>query len=275
MPHLDAYVRAAATLPAMPEVAQKLIRSFDRDDLSLGELADLVSRDNSLAVKVLRTANSARFSPSHQISSLRDAAATLGMTTLRDLTLASCLAGSLPAVKGFDRLQFWRGTMAVATYSTTLAKTLGVDEETAYVAGLMLRTGQILMAMVDADAFQQVQANSQRVDVRFDVEQGVFGLMHSTVTAELAQRWHFPEPMIAAFRAAGDPLAAHPFDRGGATLRLASAVADCREFGVPLHEGLDDAQHALIAHVQLDLGWLQAHLPDHSLATAGVDSLLH
>ena len=59
MPALDAFVSVAASLPAMPEVAQKLIRSFDRDDLSLRELSDLVARDNTLAAKVLRSANSA------------------------------------------------------------------------------------------------------------------------------------------------------------------------------------------------------------------------
>ena len=81
--------------------------------------------------------------------------------------VASCLTGTLPSLPGFDRLKFWRGTLAVATYATVTAKALGVDEDGAYVSGLMLRTGQVLMAMVDPVAFQQVAGLKERVDGRF------------------------------------------------------------------------------------------------------------
>lgn len=275
MPTLETFVRVAASLPAMPEVAHKLIRSFDRDDLSLRELSELVERDNTLAAKVLRTANSARYSPSHQVTNLSDAAATLGLNHLRDLTMASCLTGTLPTIPGFDRLAFWRGTLAVATYATTLARALDVDEESAYVAGLMLRTGQMLMAVGDPVAFRQVAGLTPRVDGRFAAEQMAFGLTHATVTAELARRWHFPTPLVTAFAAAGAPLEAHPFCRAAAALRLASVVADARDMGLTARQGLQEAQPELLDHLRLDLDWLDAHLPDHSLATAGVDALLH
>ena len=41
-------------LPTMPEVASRLLRSFDDDRISLGAIAELVSKDASLAAKVLR-----------------------------------------------------------------------------------------------------------------------------------------------------------------------------------------------------------------------------
>ena len=275
MPALDAFVSVAASLPAMPEVAQKLIRSFDRDDLSLRELSDLVARDNTLAAKVLRSANSARYSPARQVASLSDAAATLGLQALRDLTLASCLSGTLPALPGFDRIKFWRGTLAVASYATVTAKALGVDEDGAYVSGLMLRTGQVLMAMVDPVAFQQVAGLKERVDGRFAAELAAFHLTHAHVTSELARRWKFPEDMVLAFAAATDPLANRPFNRMGAALRLASVIADAREQGLPVDQALVDSQADLVAHLNLDLPWLLQRLPDHLLATAGVDALLH
>ena len=274
MPTLNQFVDLASTLPAMPEVAQQLLRSFDREDLSLRQLADLVALDTTLAARVLRLANSARFSPAHQISNLRDAAATLGLTVMRDMSLASCLSGTMPNCPGFDRMAFWRGNMALATYATTFSQALGTDEDTAYVAGLMLRTGQLLMAIADPVAFQQVSGQKPRPDARFAAEATAFGLVHTQVTAALARRWQFPNDLVAGFEAAGDPMGSRPFNRMGAALRLASLLTDCRSMGTPDQPGLQDAQGELLAHLQLDMDWLQAHLCSHELATAGVDSLL-
>ena len=60
-----------------------------------------------------------------------------------------------------------------------------------------------------------------------------------------------------------------------AALRLASVIADAREQGLPVDQALVDSQADLVAHLNLDLPWLLQRLPDHLLATAGVDALLH
>jgi len=271
----DSYVQQACRMPAMPEVAQRLLESFNRDNLSLQEVAGLVGRDQVLSAKVLRMANSARYSPTHDVDTLRDAAATLGLRNLRDLTLAACMTGAFPVVDGMDRMAFWRSTLAVAAYAQVLARYLDADEDVAYVAGLMLRTGQILMAMVDPGYVSAVAEHAVEVDSRIGFEQAMLGCSHPDVTAELARHWQFPMPMVEAFTAAADPMATHHFCRLAAALRLASVIADCREQGVPVREGLLMAQPELVEHVNLDLDWLEAHLPDHRLATAGVEAVTH
>ncbi|WP_332291422.1 HDOD domain-containing protein [Aquincola agrisoli] len=269
------FVQCAGTLPAMPEVAHTLIRSFSRDDLSLHEVAGLIGRDQTLAAKVLRLANSPRYSPSHSIATLKDAAATLGLRALRDLTLSACMSGAFPAVIGFDRLAFWRSTLALAAYTQPLARALDCDEDIAYLGGLVLRTGQILMLMADPEHAVLVHYQSTAVDSVIGVETRLVGCSHPEITAELAHQWRFPDTLVMALNAAVDPLATRPFNRLGALLRLASVVTDCRDLGVPVDEGLRAAQPALVEHLQLDLPWLLEHLPDHRLATAGVEALVH
>ena len=272
---VDAFLQRASSLPAMPEVARRLLSSFDRDDLSLPVLADLIARDSALAAKVLRLANSARYSPAHTVSSIGDAAAILGLRSLRDLTLSACLAGTFPAARGFDRLAYWSGNLAVAAYAQPVARLLGLDDDTAYLGGLMLRTGQMLMLMADPDGTAQVAQQASLPDSRIDMELRHFGCSHPLLTAELARHWHFPAGLSHAFAAAADPLACRPFDRLGAALRLASVVADCRAAGVPAPQGLRAAQGALVDHLALDLDWLEAHLPDHRLATACAADLMN
>jgi len=269
------FLQIASTLPAMPEVAQKLLKSFDRDDLSLHEVADLVGQDQALSAKVLRLANSARYSPSRTVSSIKDAAASLGMRSLRDLTLSACLSGAFPKAPFFDRLEFWRGNLAVAAYTQPLARALDQDEDSAYIGGLMLRTGRILMLMVNPATTQLAERHAVELDSLIGYEFSLLGCSHPEVTAELARHWRFPPLLVNAFGAAVDPMAAQPFCRMGAVLRLASVVAECRERGEPVDLGLRATHAALIDHLQLDLDWLNAHLPDHRLATAGADDLMH
>ena len=105
------FVRHSA-LPTMPEVASRLLKSFDDDNVGLAQVAALIEKDSTLAAKVLRLANTAHYSPSHQIATVLDAAHALGLETLRNLTLAACLSGAFPAVKGLDRATFWRHSVA-------------------------------------------------------------------------------------------------------------------------------------------------------------------
>lgn len=271
----DPYLQQANAMPAMPEIARKLINSFDRDDLSLGELTHLVGQDQSLSAKLLRLANSARYAPSRNITSLHDAAACLGLRTMRDMTLSASMTGAFPDVAGFDRKAFWRGNLANGVYAQALARLLDVDPDVAYLGGLMLRVGQLLMMLVDPQAMAQVAKQSRALDSRISYEQMLLGRAHPGVTADLARHWRFPDTLSLAFDAAVDPMTARPFCRLGAVLRLADVVTSARDLGIPASAGLQHAQGPLVEHLNLDLSWVDAHLPDHALATAGADLLLN
>lgn len=270
----DPFLAQASAMPAMPEVATTLLRSFDRDDLSLGQLAATIARDPVLAAKVLRLANSARYSPSRTVATVSDAAACLGLRTLRDLSLSAAMSGAFPQIPGFDRLAFWRLNLATGCYAQVLAKALDADADVAYLGGLMLRTGQLLMTMVNPEAMAEVSRHTAELDSQIGFEQSFLGRSHPEVTAELARHWQFPALLVAAFGAAAAPMEVKPFCRLGATLRLASVVAEARQRGVPAADAVLQCHGELVRHVSLDLDWLETHLPDHALAAAGADQML-
>jgi HD-like signal output (HDOD) protein len=247
-------------LPSMPEVATKLMRSFGDDNLNLDTLAGLIGKDASLSAKVLRLANSARYSPSHNIDTLRDAAAALGVTTLRNLVMAACMASAFPAVEGMDRKKFWRHSLATAAFATLLAKAEQINTEVAYLAGLMLRSGQLLMLQVEPGAVAEAESHVIEPGVRFDWEMNRFGVSHNEVTAELARRWHFPHALVEGFHWASDPLSAKPFSLLGAVLHMAEVLADAMELGIAPVKALEQIEKELVEHEHLDLDWLEGHL---------------
>jgi HD-like signal output (HDOD) protein len=265
-------------LPTMPEVASRLLKSFDDDNVGLAQIAALIEKDGALSAKVLRLANSAHYSPSHQIATVIDAAHALGLETLRNLAMAACLSGAFPKIHGLDRAVFWRHSIATANYARILARMLGADgatTDTAYLAGLMLRTGQLLMAIDEPDLVADVEAHAAEPGSRFSLEQHRFGCTHADVTASLAAHWHFPDRMVEAFRDANTPLEIRPFSLIAAVLHVAEVLADAAEHhDEPVH-ALQTAVPELIEHLHLDLGMLAAKVSAAGDPAAEVEQMLH
>ena len=257
-------------LPNMPIVAVKLMQSFANEDVSLGELADLIGQDPALSAKVLRLANSARYSPLRSVTSLREAAASLGLTMLRNLSLATSLSGAFPRTPGLEPERFWRHGLASAHYATVLARACMIDADTAYLGGLMLRTGQLLMAQYDKAGVSEIEQGAQRPGQRFALEAQRWQCTHTDVTAELARRWQFPDALLLAFRATAQPLQAQPWSALGAALRLAEALADAMDLELAPLESLTREFPELIQRLRLNPAWLADKLLDPSVLSQEV-----
>lgn len=265
-------------LPTMPEVASRLLKSFDDEHVGLGQIAALIEKDSTLAARVLRLANTAHYSPSHQIASVGDAAHALGLETLRNLAMAACLSGAFPQVQGLDRTRFWRHSVATAHYARILARMLGTDAataDTAYLAGLMLRTGQLLMAIDEPHLVADVEAHAAEPGSRFSLEEHRFGCTHADVTASLAAHWQFPRALVEAFRDTNAPLETRPFSRIAAVLHVAEVLADAAEHHDEPVQALKLAVPELIEHLHLDLDLLAARIAATGDPAAEVEQMLH
>jgi HD-like signal output (HDOD) protein len=275
LPFVNRFFNDATDLPTLPEVAQRLIATFGREDVSLRELAALIAQDTALTARLLRLANSVRYRPRERITRLQDAAALIGLGPLRSLAMGACLARAFPALPGFDRLRFWRQNLATAAYSRWLASTLGLDTDTAEVAGLVLRSGELLMMMTEPGTAVLVESLAGAPDSIFELQRLHFGCTHAELSAELAVRWRFPATIIDTLYTAADPLAAHPFSAEGGVLRAASVMADAADDGVDPLLALQEFQPALVLALGLDLDALGARLPDITMIASSAGEMLH
>ena len=264
-----------AQLQPMPEVAVRLIKSFDDPNVSLRTLADLIENDPALSARVLRLANSARFSPAHRIATVQDAAHALGLDQLRNLTMAAAISNSFPELPGIDRLAIWRHAAATAAYARLLSGLLRLDSDAVFIAGMMLRTGQLLMAMSDAAQVVEVEKLAQEPGSRYSLEQHRFGCTHADVTASLAAHWHFPDELVQAFTDANDPLAVRPFSAMAAVLHLAEVLADAHEHHDDPMTAVQTAVPELVEHLHLDLDDLSQRIAALGDPAQDVELLLH
>ena len=270
----DRYLHNSDALPVMPETAVQLMRTLEREDTSMSEVAALIERDPSLAIKVLRVANSAGVGAGREVANLRDAANLIGMRRLRDMSMAACVANIFPKGGTFDRERFWRHGLATAGHAKVLAGLCDVDPDTAYIAGLVMRIGRVLMLMIEPEIVARCEELNDAPDTLIIHEIEWLGCSHLEVSAALAKRWNFPSEIVDALVAARDPLATLPFSALGAVLRLASTLADAGDLQLPEVDTLVALQPELMARMELSAEDLVEYLQPWDSLTQGVDQLV-
>jgi HD-like signal output (HDOD) protein len=261
MPHLTDFFDNVQ-LPTMPDVARDLVSTMQDDDIPFEKVRSAISRDPALTAKLIRLANSARFGLTRQVASLDDALTLVGLNQVRTLALAACMTGMFKDAEGVDADAFWKESMATAGYAQWLARTLGSDVQQSWLAGFLVRIGELIIAQKAPDKIAAIEQLPHHAGGRWERERHLLGFTEAQVTAELARRWRFPETIVHALETAEDPVAATPFCRLGGILHVAMLLA---EIGLEESKSPADTIASLPAEIkqslQLDSAWLAEHLP--------------
>ena len=225
MSSLDSFF-TALRLPAMSEVSRALIKTFNQDGVTVADVRNILAQDAALSAKLLRMANSAQFGLPRGVGTLDEAIAMIGMAPIRALALGACLNDAFLVLPGLPRKAFWTWCMACGGYTQWMAARLGIDSQTAWLTGMMLRLGELLIVQAQPATLQQIEAQPHLPGYRWPRELGLVGFTEGQITAELAHRWQFPMQMAQALQRAADPLTEQAFSRLGAVLHLAALLAD-------------------------------------------------
>ena len=195
-----------STLPSAPEIAQRLMVTVNRETARIDDLAKLIARDQSLALRLLSLANSAFFALRCRVTSIPHAVTLLGFQRVRDLALGLSVWGALdrsdPAGRRYRR-RLWIHTSTVAAAAKLLAERTGGDGNTAFAAGLLHDVGKLVLGLRLKETYwsmiEEAAANGETVA---DIETQALGCHHGTVGAWLLQLWQLPPEIV-------DPVARH------------------------------------------------------------------
>jgi diguanylate cyclase (GGDEF)-like protein len=221
-------------LPSAPEVAMEIVRLNQQDDVSVGELSEVLSRDPALVAKVLKTANSSMFGLPREITSVRQAIMILGFRSVNLLALSFSLVStsSRKTPLPFDYRRYWTSTIATTVASRFIADLYApVVKEEAFVGGLLCDLGQLLLVECAPEHYGPVLAAMDNSDRPLDeVEQELLGTTHMELAEKLLDSWGLPLVLCEAIGAHHDPgRIADPTSRPSTLARVLHLSTLCSE----------------------------------------------
>jgi HD-like signal output (HDOD) protein len=212
--------------PVMPEAGMALIQSLADDRADTYAICRIIKRDPVLTATLLRMANSALFGLSGSVDTLERAVSVVGVSLIRSRALSLCLARICPFPVSIERMAFWRYSLLCASYAQWLADLCEVDDQQAWLGGLMLRLGAISLVQAQPALQYRIEDPALPPGERWPRQRDLIGFDEGQVIAELAQRWDFPAALVLGLRQTGQPLLGHPFSRLAGVLHLAGQLAD-------------------------------------------------
>lgn len=246
-------------LPVMPEVAHALIHTLDDDDADVTTIRNIIAKDPALTATLLRMANSALFGLSRSIDTLDSAVSVVGMSQIRARALSICMTSVFTMPHGLNRLDFWRANLLCAGYARWLAGTIGMDEQRAWLTGMMLRLGELVIAQKHPDVLEAIEMQPCAPGERWSRERTLSGFDEGQITAEIARRWDFPQALTEALQSCARPLQGSEPSTLGAVVHLAALLADTPVVNA---QSLDALPPLVVGLLQLDMERLGATIPD-------------
>lgn len=212
--------------PVMPEAGQALIRTLGDDDADTFTVCRIIKKDPMLTATLLRMANSALFGLSGSVGTLERAVSVVGVSMVRTRALSLCMARICQFPTSMDRMAFWHYSLMCAGYAQWLADLCEVDDQQAWLCGLMLRLGSLSIMQARPEHAYAMESQPTDSAARWVLQRRLVGFDEGEVTAELAQQWDFPEALVSGLRHCAQPLASDDLSRLAVVMHLAARLAD-------------------------------------------------
>ncbi len=205
----------------LPSVLLEILMLCDSRSSSARDISRCVERDQAIAMKVLRVANSAYTGLRQRVSSIPLAVHLLGQREVVQIATSVSvfqLASGTYRDSRFSLNELWQHVMCTAAIAGLLSDRLGrASTGTEFAAGLLHDIGKVVMAQEYPDELSEVLDVAEAEDIPMtDAETRVFGTTHADIGGWLAAAWELPLRLVEAITYHHRPLsvlAAQPASR--------------------------------------------------------------
>ncbi|MEM7518118.1 MAG: HDOD domain-containing protein, partial [Planctomycetota bacterium] len=245
-------------LPSLPSLTIKILGRLRDPDVEFDEIAESLSWDPALTVKVLRTVNSAAYAPRQPITEVRQALSHLGRNALEQIVLAVAAKAALPTTSapGFDSNRFWLTAARRAALGRVLAEKLHPARAgEAFTASLLLDLAVPLMAHGIGERYGETLEEwhaTPTADLT-ELEQRAVGVTHTRVGSWLAESWELPSALVQSIAGHHDAALS---DRE--ILPAVRLIASARE--VEADRAIDELIELARSEYGLEPDWTQASI---------------
>jgi HD-like signal output (HDOD) protein len=209
------------SLPSRPAAYTRLKEVLASPDSTQSDIARILEEDMAMSAKVLQLVNSAFFGLGRRVTSVRDAVAYLGLTTLEALVVSSAVFQVFAPsrnIAGFDIEELQRHGTLVGRIAKGLVPDRAKADE-AFTAGALHDIGKLVLAAEEPDLLAAALTTARATgEPLHAIEAKLRGSGHAEVGAYLLGLWGLPHTVVEAVAHHHAP------ERAGGSFDVATAV---------------------------------------------------
>ncbi len=223
-------------LAVLPHVVYKVVELSASTDTAAVEIERAIVVDPGFSTKLLTAANSAYYGLPKKVTSVKEAIMFLGFKTVRQIAMTVGLYDMFVGKNDKESLRrraWWRHSVDTAVCAKWLAKeTRSVNPDNAYTCGLLHYIGKTLLDRFGGEDYEFTHPMMDAGMADYEAEHELYGVDHVTIAVAAAQKWGFPEELIAGIRYLEPSSESEEFPLHGACIAVASAIASCAVEGL-------------------------------------------
>lgn len=184
-------------VPLLPTVVNKVLDITQRDNYALRDLSEVIVTDPIISAQLLKHANSAFYNRGHHIDSISMAIQHIGAQAVTNLVLTLSLQSVVSGRDLFleDRKRIWQHSLACALLSRSIAQMLRLDREQAFLCGLMIDFGKLILL---SSIFELMQKKSEYQATPKRLIEEILETYHPKVGGIVGTRWKLPPSVLEA-----------------------------------------------------------------------------
>lgn len=190
-------------LRPFPLTVMRVLSMLSDGETDLGEVAEVIRRDQAIASGVLRLCNSAYSGRRWKTANIQEAVVFLGFRKLRELVV---LSGAMDYFgeddTGYERREgeLWLHALSVSVIAGRLTERMRVTGcDDIFVAALMHDIGKLVLGEIIRENGEKIIYTTEHEAMSFDdAEKAVLGLDHAGVGGRLLTKWNFPPEIVQA-----------------------------------------------------------------------------
>jgi putative nucleotidyltransferase with HDIG domain len=206
----DEVVKSITSLPQFPENIVQIQRLISDPNSQIVDIARYISTDPAMTADLLKLVNSAAYMLSKKVDNIVDAVKLVGMRGIRNLLYSYGTLKILGDDGTGEKKKLWDHCYRTAYYAYNLAKNFkpqvrGLLDD-AYVGGMLHDMGKIIFSNVHPSLLDNIKAFCREKGIPTETFEDLAGGMnHAEIGARIAEKWNFPEVLVAAIRFHHEP----------------------------------------------------------------------
>ncbi len=201
---IETLLNNVGELPTLPSIATAIMEKTMEDNVNARQIAELVEKDQALALKVLKVANSPFYRRIKEISTIRGAVVLLGFNVLKSIVLSISVINLFNEKqrRALDFYKFWQHSIACGVCAKSIAaKVLPTSSEDAFVAGLLHDLGKVIADQLickQGEYAEVIEAMNRAGAEITEIELDLVGIDHASIGKYLMERWNLPGHLAKA-----------------------------------------------------------------------------